>query len=135
VRTFPCIFRERKKLNDACSQRASQTADSITALASSANSRIHALSDSLLAELQRLQASLVATSASVHHSTTAASHELSDTIGALRAIATAPDMPVNEKVVRVGAEIHGRVRPLLDGMLSAWAPPSESNSNGNGHAQ
>ncbi|KAJ6527261.1 hypothetical protein DFH09DRAFT_1045788 [Mycena vulgaris] len=113
-------------------QRASQTADSITALASSANSRIHALSDSLLAELQRLQTSLVATSASVQHSTAAASHELGDTINALRAIATTPDMPINEKVVRVGAEVHGRVRPLLDGMLSAWTPPASSE---NGHAQ
>ncbi|KAJ7491912.1 hypothetical protein FB451DRAFT_1021124 [Mycena latifolia] len=115
-------------------QRASQTADSITALASSANSRIHALSDSLLAELQRLQASLAATGASVHHSTTAAGHELGETITALRTIATTPDMPINEKVARVGAEVQGRVRPLLDGMLGARTPPPAAESKGNGHA-
>ncbi|KAJ7117692.1 hypothetical protein C8R44DRAFT_626767 [Mycena epipterygia] len=112
-------------------QRASQTADSITALASTANSRIHALSDSLLAELQRLQSSLVSTGASVHHSTTAASHELTATITALRSIVTTPDMPINEKVARVGAEVQGRVRPLLDTMLGARTPPSDCN----GHAE
>ncbi|KAJ7696442.1 hypothetical protein B0H17DRAFT_929303 [Mycena rosella] len=114
-------------------QRASQTADSITALASSANSRIHALSDSLLAELQRLQSSLVATGASVHHSTTAASHELGDTITALRTIVLTRDLPLNEKVARVGAEVQGRVRPLLD-VLGARTPPvAETQSKGNGH--
>ncbi|KAJ7140263.1 hypothetical protein C8R43DRAFT_892905 [Mycena crocata] len=113
-------------------QRASQTADTITALASSANSRIHALSDSLLVELQRVQDSVVATGASVQHSTTVASRELADTIAALREIVTKADMPINEKVACVGAEVHGRVRPLLDNMLRGRSP---SSKNVNGHAK
>ncbi|KAJ7091529.1 hypothetical protein B0H15DRAFT_778532 [Mycena belliarum] len=126
-------------------QRASQTADSITALASTANGRIHALSDSLLSELQRLQQSLAATGASVQHQTTAASHELGETIASLRTIVTTPDLPLNEKVVRVGAEVQGRVRPILDGLLGARAPAqkqtqkqtqrSAGGRKGNGHVQ
>ncbi|KAJ7504176.1 hypothetical protein B0H11DRAFT_1709704 [Mycena galericulata] len=119
-------------------QRASQTADSITALASSANSRVHALSDSLLAELQRLQASLAATGASVQHSTTAAGHELADAIVALSGILTARDLPINDKVVRARAEVENRVRPMLDRMLQLGARQTGSarnTSNGNGHVQ
>ncbi|KAJ6565982.1 hypothetical protein B0H10DRAFT_2238742 [Mycena sp. CBHHK59/15] len=100
-------------------QRASQTADSITALASSANSRIHALSDSLLAELQRLQNSLLA-----------------DTITALRGIVATPNLPLNEKVARVGAEVQDRVRPMLNRMLSSGSRmPIVTTINGKRRAQ
>ncbi|KAJ7712732.1 hypothetical protein B0H16DRAFT_1342053 [Mycena metata] len=110
-------------------QRASQTADSITALASTANTRIHALSDSLLAELQRLQSSLAATGAQ-------ASHDLNDTITSLHHIITTPDLPVKDKVMRVGAEVDYRVRPVLNRLLgnAQRAAPTTVNGDANGQA-
>ncbi|KAJ7019814.1 hypothetical protein C8F04DRAFT_975207 [Mycena alexandri] len=110
-------------------QRASQTADSITALASTANTRIHALSDSLLAELQRLQSSLAATGVQ-------ASHELNDTITSLHHIITTPNLAVKDKVMRVGAEVDYRVRPVLSRLLgnAQRAAPTTVNDNANGHA-
>ncbi|KAJ6581818.1 hypothetical protein B0H19DRAFT_929217 [Mycena capillaripes] len=122
-------------------QRASQTADSINALASSANTRIHSLSDSLICELQRVQASLA-------DHTTAASRELNDTISALRDIVGTRNLTLNEKVVRISdecqfrarpvltriqGEIQSRARPLLNLMHGAQTPPAET-ATGNGHA-
>jgi hypothetical protein len=121
------------------SQRASQTADSITALASSTNTRIHSLSDSLICELQRLQASLANTA-------TATTHELGDTISALRDIVNTSNLSINEKCVRMSDEIQFRARPALSRigeeiqsrvrrMSGSRTPPATANGNGNGHVE
>ncbi|KAJ7180874.1 hypothetical protein C8R46DRAFT_886129 [Mycena filopes] len=114
-------------------QRASQTADSITALASTANSRIHTLSDSLLCELKRLQQSLASAGM-------AASHELNDTITSLQQIVVTRDLPVKDKVMRVAGEVDFRVRPVLKSIMgrAQRAAPEGApmvNGNGNGQAQ
>ncbi|KAJ7781873.1 hypothetical protein DFH07DRAFT_1055431 [Mycena maculata] len=117
-------------------QRASQTADSISALASSAQSRILALSESLRTELQRVQASLAATGASAQHSTTEAGRQLAATIRELGTLATAQDLTVNEKVARARAEVEDRIRPLLAMMQrNVRAQPAPSTSSGNGHVE
>ncbi|KAJ7625507.1 hypothetical protein FB45DRAFT_750967 [Roridomyces roridus] len=113
-------------------QRASGLADSIVAIATSANKSIHSLSDSLIAELGRLQTSLANTGASVQHSTTVAGRQLADTITTLHAISVQRDLPLNEKGARIRAEIEDRVRPLLNHMRTAPPPPT---ANGNGHVE
>jgi hypothetical protein len=115
------------------SQRASQTADSITALATQvatqANSRIHTLSDTLLVQLQNIQQATV----SMQHATVA---ELNATISALRDIASTPDISLNERATRVGAVVQSRARPLLDRLLGARSDtPIITTIKGNGHAQ
>ncbi|KAF7356406.1 hypothetical protein MVEN_00973200 [Mycena venus] len=109
-------------------QRASQTADSITALASSANSRIHTLSNNLITDLKHLRASFTDT-------TTAAYHELNDCIGSMHNIVSTPNLTVNEKISRMVDEINFHMRPLLNRLPGARTPPTTSNPNGNGHAQ
>ncbi|KAF7309864.1 hypothetical protein MIND_00358500 [Mycena indigotica] len=110
-------------------QRASQTADSITELAQIAGARVDALSNRLITELRSIQTSLVATGASVQSSAGAASQELNSTIVTLRDILSTPNMPLNEKVNRVGQEVQWRVRPLLDRLL-ALAPRRQEAANG-----
>ncbi|KAJ7252486.1 hypothetical protein C8J57DRAFT_1722741 [Mycena rebaudengoi] len=114
-------------------QRASQTADSITALATQvatqANSRIHTLSDTLLVQLQNIQQATV----SMQHATVT---ELNATISALRDIASTPDISLNERATRVGAVVQSRARPLLDRLLGARSDtPIITTIKGNGHAQ
>ncbi|CAK5283195.1 unnamed protein product [Mycena citricolor] len=120
-------------------QRAMQTTDVIAALAASTSTRIHALSDSLLVQLQRLQGSLASTSASVQSSTATASHELTDAIHTLSSIVTTPDLTVQDKLARVGAEVQGRVRPVLDNVLRIVQRHSPAEPAdpvvGNGHVE
>ncbi|KAG5652376.1 hypothetical protein H0H81_005238 [Sphagnurus paluster] len=118
-------------------QRATETAQSITNVASSsitsAQTRIHNLSDTMLVELQKLQASTASFSASiqssVQNSTTQIQNQipphiqqtyteltsnLSAAVTELRTIISTKDIPLQEKVSRVGHEVHDRVSPLLD---------------------
>ncbi|KAF5379015.1 hypothetical protein D9615_006050 [Tricholomella constricta] len=118
-------------------QRATETAQSITTLASSsitsAQTRIHNLSDNMLVELQKLQTSTASFSASiqssVHNSTTQIQNQippqiqqtytevtnnLSAAVTELRNIITTKDIALQEKVSRVGHEVHDRVSPLLE---------------------
>jgi hypothetical protein len=119
------------------SQRASETAQSINALASSsftsAQSRVHNLSENMIAELQKLQAQTQSLSASIQSSIGASksqiqtqlgpqiqqtyaeiSNVLSATITDFNEILKKKDTPLPEKVGLVGKEVRERVSPLLE---------------------
>ncbi|KAF4618483.1 hypothetical protein D9613_009746 [Agrocybe pediades] len=117
-------------------QKASETASSISGIASSslatARTRIHSLSDNMLAELQKLQASTSSLTASlqtsfhsstsqmqsqipqIHQSYADLSAALTSTVNDLAAILTTKDLPLQEKVAKVSKEVQERVHPLLE---------------------
>ncbi|KAK7025076.1 hypothetical protein R3P38DRAFT_2952697 [Favolaschia claudopus] len=115
-------------------QRASQTADSIVALASSANSHVNSMSNTLITQVQQLQTSLSDT-------TTAAYRELGDSVSSMRDIINQPNRTLNEKLNRMVEEIDHRLRPLLNrlpggaGTTAEGKPNGNANANGNGRAQ
>ncbi|TFK44975.1 hypothetical protein BDQ12DRAFT_642067 [Crucibulum laeve] len=136
-------------------QRATETAHTITTLATSslntAQSRINTLSDNMLAELQKLQASTAALQSSLHSSSQIQSQippqiqqtyaelsaALTATVNDLKAIMTQKDLPLQEKVGRVGHEVKERVTPLLEGVrkgvsevLTKRGVDTESKENG-----
>lgn len=128
----------------------------------------------MLVELQKLQASAATLSASLQSTASATLHNstsqiqsqipphvqqiyadfsatLSSTITDLRAILTTKDLPLQEKVARVGHEVGERVQPLLEnlkksvqeviarGRAPTTPPPQEEQPavvriNINGHA-
>lgn len=118
------------------SQRASETAHSISTVAASslanAQTRIHTLSDNMLVELQKLQTSSTEFSASLQNTLhSSAAHiqsqipqiqqsytdltaAISATVSELSAIITTKDLPVQDKVTRVSKEVQDRVQPLLE---------------------
>jgi len=109
-------------------QRATETAQTITSLASSsianAQTRIHSLSDKMLVELQKLQSSTAAfpsqllpphLQSSLQESFSDLSASLGATISDLRAIA-ASDAPLGDKAVKVGHEVREKVSPLLESL-------------------
>ncbi|KAF8888610.1 hypothetical protein BD779DRAFT_1523936 [Infundibulicybe gibba] len=113
-------------------QRATETAHSISTLASSslhsAQCKIHALSDNMLVELQKLQTSTAQMSSSFQSTTSHTyadlsqkyvelSESLATAIVELRTIVTTKEMSVQEKVEKVGAEVKGKVRPVLGDIL------------------
>ncbi|KAJ3545381.1 hypothetical protein NMY22_g2462 [Coprinellus aureogranulatus] len=123
--------------NKFCSQRASETAESITTLASSsfavAQTRIHTLSENMLVELQKLQKQTNTLSASIQSTVqssksqlqtqlgpqiqqtyTEISSILSATISDLNEVLRKKDMPLPEKVSLVGKEVRERVSPVLE---------------------
>ncbi|KAH7909621.1 hypothetical protein BJ138DRAFT_1180918 [Hygrophoropsis aurantiaca] len=122
------------------SQRASETANAITNLASAsltnAQTRIHALSDSMVLELQKLQHS----TAQLPQTLQSTYPDISKTVADLRDIITKQDMPLNEKVNRVGQEVKERVNPMLEkvaqrigdlvGVLSAKKEEAKEQANG-----
>ncbi|KAI6116343.1 hypothetical protein F5141DRAFT_660855 [Pisolithus sp. B1] len=95
-------------------QKAMVTANSIQDLASTslsqAQAHIHTLSDSMLQELQRLQQ----TTATLPQTIQSTYPDISKSVKELRDIVTTPDLPVSEKINRVGHEVKERVSPLLD---------------------
>ncbi|KAL4072477.1 hypothetical protein V8B97DRAFT_2041112 [Scleroderma yunnanense] len=95
-------------------QKATETANSIQDLASTslthAQARIHTLSDSMLLELQKLQQ----TTAALPQTLQSTYPDISKSVKGLRDIITTPDMPVSEKVNRMGMEVKERVSPLLE---------------------
>ncbi|KAI6020028.1 hypothetical protein F5J12DRAFT_498313 [Pisolithus orientalis] len=95
-------------------QKAMTTANSIQDLASTslsqAQTHIHTLSDSLLFELQKLQQ----TTAALPQTIQSTYPDISKSVKDLRDIVTMPDLPVSEKVNRVGHEVKERVSPLLE---------------------
>ncbi|KAF9239789.1 hypothetical protein BU15DRAFT_46314 [Melanogaster broomeanus] len=95
-------------------QKATETANSIQGLASASitntQSKIHALSDSMLMELQKLQQSITALPQTLQSTYPDISKSVTD----LRNIVTTPDMPVGDKVHRVGQEVKERVSPMLE---------------------
>ncbi|KAF9477880.1 lipid droplet-associated perilipin protein [Pholiota conissans] len=117
-------------------QKASETAHSISAVASSslanAQTRIHTLSDTMLAELQKLQTSTTELSASLQNTLSNSATQfqsqvpqiqqsyadltaaISATVNELSTIITTKDLPVQEKVTRVSKEVQDRVHPLLE---------------------
>ncbi|KAH9478236.1 hypothetical protein JR316_0008689 [Psilocybe cubensis] len=160
-------------------QKASETAASISTVASSslasAQNRIHTLSDTMLAELQKLQASTNSLTTSlqaslqnsasqlqsqlpsqIQQSYADLSAALTSTVNELTTIITTKDLPLQEKVARVGKEVQERVHPLLETVKKGVsevlarskearvvaepaAEPKEAEAevkeaNGNGHA-
>ncbi|KIM45516.1 hypothetical protein M413DRAFT_8690 [Hebeloma cylindrosporum] len=125
----------------ALAQKASETASSISAVAtssvSSAQSRIHALSDNLLAELQKLHNSSISLSASLQSSLHDSAAQiqsqipqiqqsyadltgaLSSTVNELTTIVTTKNMSLQDKVTRVSKEVQHRVTPLLEAVQRA----------------
>ncbi|KAF8623851.1 hypothetical protein AX15_006171 [Amanita polypyramis BW_CC] len=128
--------------------RATETAHTITQLASSsitgAQKRINELSDTMLQELQKLQTSTASLSASLQSTASSTLHEstsqlqsrippqiqqvcnevsshLSSAISELSSIITAKDLPLQEKVGRVGKEVHEQISPLLENIRKSLA--------------
>lgn len=95
-------------------QKAMVTANSIQDLASTslsqAQAHIHTLSDSMLQELQKLQQSTAALPQTIQSTYP----DISNTVKGLRDIVTTPDLPVSEKINRMGHEVKERVSPLLE---------------------
>ncbi|KAF8957329.1 lipid droplet-associated perilipin protein [Flammula alnicola] len=139
-------------------QKASETAHSISAIATSslntAQTRIHTLSDNMLAELQKLQASTTALSSSLqsslHNSATQIQSQIpqiqqsyadltaaiSSTVNELSAIVTTKDLPLQEKVTRVSKEVQDRVHPLLETVKKGVADVlARSKAEGESKAQ
>jgi len=144
-------------------QKASETAQSITAAASSslasAQSRVTTLSDNMLVELDKLQKSAASLTASlqttfqnsasqiqsqipqIQQSYTDLSAALSSTANELTSIMTKKDIPLQEKVSRVGKEVRERIQPLLEAVkkgvsdvLARSERQIDANvQNGNGH--
>ncbi|KAK7463005.1 hypothetical protein VKT23_007587 [Stygiomarasmius scandens] len=117
--------------HSALVQRASETAQSITAVTtssiSSAQARIHTLSDNMLHELKNLQSQVVDISSSLQTSASQIppqlqqkyaelSGHLSATASDLHKIITTKDLPLQEKVTRVGTQVRESVNPLLDSL-------------------
>ncbi|KAK2461147.1 hypothetical protein APHAL10511_006674 [Amanita phalloides] len=121
--------------------RATETAQAITQLASSsitnAQKRIHELADTMLQELQKLQSSTASLSASLQSTASSTLHEstsqiqarippqihqayndissqLSSAVSELSSILTTKDLPLQEKVTRVGQEVREQINPLLE---------------------
>ncbi|KIJ61534.1 hypothetical protein HYDPIDRAFT_189459 [Hydnomerulius pinastri MD-312] len=99
---------------NALVQKATETANSIQSLASasitSAQARIHTLSDSMLQELQKLQQS----TAALPQTLQSTYPDISKSVTELRNVIATPDMPVTDKVNRVGQEVKERVSPMLE---------------------
>jgi hypothetical protein len=147
-------------------QRAMDTAQAITQLASSsissAQKRVHELSDTMLQELQKLQSSTASLSASLQSTASSTLHEstshiqhayhdvsshLSSTVSELSSIVTDKNLPLPEKVSRVGREVQEKISPLLEAfrkslteVLARGKEEAHSATNGaeprsNGHSQ
>jgi DNA anti-recombination protein RmuC len=140
-------------------QKASDTAQSIRAATSStltsAHSRVSSLSDTMLAELNKLQNSAASfkdslqtnlqSSASqiqsqipqIHQSYTDLSAALSSAANELGSIITNQELPLQERLGRVGTEVRERIQPLLDSMKNGVSKvlarsKSQVDSPGNG---
>jgi gas vesicle protein len=96
------------------SQRATDTANSISALASNkinnAQTAFHSVAENLLSEMQKIQHS----TAQLPQTLQATYPDISKTIADLRNTITNPSLPVPEKINRVGREVKERVSPLLE---------------------
>ncbi|KAG1851945.1 hypothetical protein F4604DRAFT_1806468 [Suillus subluteus] len=98
------------QLQNVLVQRATDTANSISTLASNGINNAQTAAANLLSEMQK-----------IHHSTTQLPQTLQDTypdvskaVVDLRVIITDPSLPVPEKLNRVGREVKERVSPLLE---------------------
>ncbi|KAI0070836.1 hypothetical protein K474DRAFT_1669662 [Panus rudis PR-1116 ss-1] len=98
-------------------QRASETAQKVSALASTsygvAQDKVHALSDVMVQELQRVQASTATLPAAVQASFHDISAALHKTITDLTNILTSSE-PIPDKVHKVRDTVQERVEPLLE---------------------
>ncbi|KAF8812120.1 hypothetical protein BYT27DRAFT_7183143 [Phlegmacium glaucopus] len=141
-------------------QKASETAQSITAVTSSslasAQSRVTSLSDNMLVELDKLQKSATSLRASlqstlqnsasqiqsqipqIQQSYADLSAALSSTANELTSIIVNQDLPVQERLSRVGKEVRERIQPLLESAkkgiseVLARSEPQTTTTNGNG---
>jgi len=170
-------FKKQLQAQSAILHQASDTAHAITQLASTsitnAQKRIHELSDTMLQELQKLQASTASLSASLQSTASSTLHEstsqiqsrippqiqqaytdvstrLTAAVSELSSIISTKDLPLQEKVTRVGKEVREQISPLLEtvrrglsdilasGKAEASAEAQSSGSsvgNGNGPTQ
>ncbi|EKM75340.1 hypothetical protein AGABI1DRAFT_132361 [Agaricus bisporus var. burnettii JB137-S8] len=139
-------------------QRATEVAHSISTSASSSIShvqaRVHSLSDTMVAELHKLQASTVSLSTSlqsnsaiasavhsrlpshVQQAFTEVSHSISSAASDLSSVVKAKDIPLQEKVSKIGSEVRERILPLLGRVTVAVADATHLKAhvteNGNG---
>ena len=152
------FFFSKKSETSYHRQKASETAQSITAATSSslasAQSRVTSLSDNMLVELDKLQKSGASLTASlqttlqnsasqiqsqipqIHQSYTDLSAALSSAASELRGIITNQELPLQERLGRVGTEVCDRIQPLLESMkngVSKVLARSESNVNSAGN--
>ncbi|KAG2134833.1 hypothetical protein DEU56DRAFT_808942 [Suillus clintonianus] len=95
-------------------QRATDTANSISVLASNqinnAQTAVQSVAENLLSEMKKIQQS----TAQLPHTLQVTYPDVSKTVVDLHNIITNPSLPVPEKVNRVGREVKERVSPLLE---------------------
>ncbi|KAG2156885.1 uncharacterized protein EDB93DRAFT_1079038 [Suillus bovinus] len=95
-------------------QRATDTANSISALASNqmknAQTAFHGVADSLISEMQKVHESTIQLPQTLQDTYP----DVSKTVTDLRNIITNPSLPVPEKINRLGREVKERVSPLLE---------------------
>ena len=155
------FFFSKKSETSYHRQKASETAQSITAATSSslasAQSRVTSLSDNMLVELDKLQKSGASLTASlqttlqnsasqiqsqipqIQQSYADLSAALSSTANELSCIITNHELPLQEKVSRIGKEVGERIQPLLESVkrgvseVLARSAPHTNPANGNGH--
>lgn len=98
-------------------QRATSTAHSISDLASSsyvtAQTKVHALSDTMIQELQKIQTSTATLPSQVQSSLKDVSEGISASIHDITAVLKS-DLPLSDKVGKVGSTVQERVQPLLE---------------------
>ena len=94
----------------ALSQRATDTANSISTLASHQIATAKILSDRILSELQKVQESIT----QLPQTLQATYPDVSKSITDLRDVITNNDLPVTDKVNRLAKEVKERVSPMLE---------------------
>ncbi|KAG2056010.1 hypothetical protein BDR06DRAFT_953426 [Suillus hirtellus] len=124
-------------------QRATDTANSISALASNqfnnAQNAFYGVAHNLLSEMQKIQHS----TAQLPQTIQATYPDISKTVADLHDIITNPSLPVPEKLNRVGREVKERVSPLLEkltqrigeiiNVLGSKAEEAKHTAEGNGN--
>jgi len=135
-------------------QRATETAKGIQNLASSgvvaAQAKVSTLSDTMVTELQKVQAATAALPANLQASFKPVQEKISGTILDLSSVLKS-ELPVNEKVTKLGATVQEHVMPVLetaaarlqdairsltaraDAAKEAGATPSAENGNNSSH--
>lgn len=105
---------KQAQLQHVMVQRATDTANSISALTSSginnAQTAFHSVAENLLSEMQKIHQSI----AQLPQTLQATYPDISKTVVDLRDTITNSSLPVPEKINRVGREVKERVSPLLE---------------------
>ncbi|TFY64549.1 hypothetical protein EVG20_g5908 [Dentipellis fragilis] len=98
-------------------QRATETAHNISNLATSslgaAQAKVHSMSDTMVQELQKIQASTSALPAHLQASFKPVQEGIQSTITDLSTVLKS-EIPLNEKVTKLGDTVQERVKPVLE---------------------